>query len=96
MDDPTSHFLDKYNLKTIAYNVSEGARRWYIKHAGDFIKAQSGRRLTTLTTSDIGNYLKRKAETKHWQSGTVKQDLAYRVSMLPAWPTPITRALCVP
>ena len=70
MDDSASRFWDKYILKTIAYNVPEGARRWYVRHVEDFIKAQSGRRLVTLTADDIENYLKKKgrsATVADWQ-----------------------------
>jgi len=58
MDDATSRFWDNHIKKITAYNVPKGARRWYVKHVEDFIKAQSGRRLTTLTADDIENYLK--------------------------------------
>ena len=70
MDDSASRFWDKYILKTTAYNVPEGARRWYVRHVEDFIKAQSGRRLMTLTAGDIENYLKKKGRSEtlaDWQ-----------------------------
>jgi hypothetical protein len=56
MDDAASRFWDKYILKT----TPEGARRWYVRHVEVFIKAQSGRRLSTLTADDIEHYLKEK------------------------------------
>jgi site-specific recombinase XerD len=50
--------------------VPEGARRWYVRHAEAFIKAQSGRRLSTLTAHDIENHLKEKGRSEQlsdWQ-----------------------------
>ncbi len=70
MDDAASRFRDKYILKTNAYNVPEGARRWYVRHAEVFIKVQSGRRLSTLTADDIERYLKDKGRSEKltdWQ-----------------------------
>lgn len=70
MDDAASRFWDKYILKTTSYNVLESARRWYVRHAEVFIKAQSGRRLTTLTADDIERYLKEKGRSEKladWQ-----------------------------
>ena len=70
MDDAASRFWDKYILKTISYNVPEGARRWYVRHAEVFIKAHSGRRLSTLTADDTERYLKEKGRSKKltdWQ-----------------------------
>jgi len=70
MDDAAPRFRDKYILKTISYNVPEGARRWYVRHTGVFIKAQSGRRLSTLTADDIEHYLKGKGGSEKlagWQ-----------------------------
>jgi len=70
MDDAASRFWDKYILKTVSYNVPEGARRWYVRHAEVFIKAQSGRRLSTLTADDIERYLKEKGRSEKltdWQ-----------------------------
>jgi hypothetical protein len=70
MDDAASRFWDKYILKTTSYNVPEGARRWYVRHAEAFVKAQSGRRLSTLTADDIEHYLKEKGRSEKlagWQ-----------------------------
>ena len=69
MDDAASRFWGKYILKTTPYNVPERARRWLVRHAEVFIKAQSGRRLTTLTADDMERYLKEKAEVKNWLTG---------------------------
>ncbi|VAW71528.1 Integron integrase IntIPac [hydrothermal vent metagenome] len=63
MDDDASRFWDKYILKTTSYNVPESARRWYVRHAEMFIKAQSGRRLSTLTAHNIEDYLKEKGRS---------------------------------
>ncbi len=63
MDDAASRFWDKYILKTTSYNVPESARRWYVRHAEMFIKAHSGRRLSTLTADDIEHYLKKKGRS---------------------------------
>ncbi|MFQ5643753.1 MAG: integron integrase [Thiogranum sp.] len=70
MDDAASRFWDQYISKTATYNVPEGARRWYVRHAEAFIKAQSGRRLSTLTAEDIEHYLKMKGRNEKltdWQ-----------------------------
>ena len=73
MDDAASRFWDKYILKTAAYNVPERARRWYAGHAEAFIKAQSGRRLSTLTADDIEHYLKEKGRSEKLTDWQFKQ-----------------------
>ncbi len=90
MDDSASRFWDKYILKTTSYNVPEGARRWYVKHAEDFIKDQSGRRLTTLTADDIENYLKKKGRNEtltDWQFRQLVDALRilFTDMVTPAW-----------
>lgn len=90
MDDAASRFWDKYILKTGAYNVPEGARRWYVKHVEDFIKAQSGRRLITLTADDIEHYLKKKGRNENladWQFRQIVDALRILFTGIvsPAW-----------
>jgi len=70
MDDAASRFWDKYISKTISYNVPEGARRWYVRHAEVFIKAHSDYRLSALTADDMESYLKEKGRSEKladWQ-----------------------------
>jgi hypothetical protein len=70
MDDTASRFRDQNILKTTSYNVPEGARCWYVRHAEVIIKAQSGRRLSTLTADDVEHYLKEKGRIEKltdWQ-----------------------------
>lgn len=91
MDDAASLFWDKYILKTTAYNVAEGARRWYVRHAEDFITPQSGRRLTTLTADDIEYYLKTKGRSEKLADRPLKQRVdALRILFTgivsPGWP----------
>ena len=72
MDDAASRFRDKYILKTTSYNVPERTRRWYVRHVEVFIKAQFGRRLTTLTADDMERYLKEKGRSEKladWWAG---------------------------
>jgi len=73
MDDAASRFWDKYILKTASYNAPERTRRWYVRHAEVFIKAQSGRRLSTLTADDIEHYLKEKGRSEKLTDWQFKQ-----------------------
>ncbi len=57
MDDSVSRFWDKNIEKTVACNVPDGARRWYVKHVEVFIKAHSERRLADLKAADVTKYL---------------------------------------
>jgi hypothetical protein len=69
MDDPISRFWDKYISITIACNVPDGARRWYVKHVVAFIKAHTSRRLYDLSPADVTKYLDetgRKPEYPVW------------------------------
>ena len=64
MDDAASRFRGKYISKTTSYNVPERARCWYVRHVEVFIKAQSGRRLATLTADDVERYRKEKGRSE--------------------------------
>ncbi len=90
MDDATSRFWDTCILKTTAYNVPEAARRWCVRHVEQFIKAQSGRRLITLTADDIEHYLKQKGRNEKladWQFKQVVDALRILFSdvVSPSW-----------
>lgn len=70
MDDSVARFWDKYISKTVSYSIPEATSRWYVRHAEVFIKAHSGRRLSSLAASDITNYLKEKGRNSNladWQ-----------------------------
>ncbi len=70
MDDSVSRFWDKYIIKTVDCNVSEGARRWYVKHVETFIAAHPGHRLSVLGAGDIAKYLEvigRNPEIDDWR-----------------------------
>ena len=57
MDDSISRFWEKYLSKTVSYQVPERARRWYVRHAENFITAHSGRKLSSLSAQDVLDYL---------------------------------------
>jgi hypothetical protein len=70
MDDSVSRFWDKYIAKTVACNVSDASRRWYVKHVECFIKAHSERRLADLKAADVTKYLEeigRKPDMPDWR-----------------------------
>jgi len=55
--DQIARFWDKYIIKLIHYNVPERSRRWYVKHAEDYIKAHSDLPLKQHTELNLTNYL---------------------------------------
>ena len=57
MDDSISRFWEKYLSKTVPYQVPERARRWCVRHAQNFINAQSGRKLSSLSGQVVRDYL---------------------------------------
>ena len=68
--DQIARFWDKYIIKLIHYNVPERSRRWYVKHAEDYIKAHSDLPLKQHTELNLTNYLNdlgRKEHLKSWQ-----------------------------
>jgi len=70
MDDSVSRFWDKYISKTVAYNVPEGARRWYVRHVEVFIKEYADTRLAGITANDVTQYLEmigRKTDVVDWR-----------------------------
>ena len=69
MDDAVSRFRDKCILKTTSYNVPERARRWYIRHAEVFIKAQSGVVSLRSLRMILSAISKRKTEVNNWRTG---------------------------
>ena len=66
VDDSVSRFWDKYIAKTVACNVSDASRRWYLKHVETFIKAHSDRRLADIKAAD---------DTKHPEEIGRKPDM---------------------
>ena len=90
MDDPVSRFWDKYIEKTVACNVPEGARRWYVKHVEIFIKAHPDHRLAELQAADIAKYLEelgRKPDMPDWRFRQVIDALRilYTEIIRPEW-----------
>ncbi len=70
MSDSISRFWDKYILKTDAYNVPKGARRWYVRHVEMYIETISGKRLATITQAEVMDYLDvigRKNDLEYWR-----------------------------
>ncbi len=65
MADSVSRFWDKYISKTMSYKVPEGARKWYVKHVEEFIKARNGERLATVTVADLEAYLEVIGRKRH-------------------------------
>lgn len=57
MDDSVSRFWDKYIDKTVVCDVQERARRWYVRHVEEFIKAFPGSRLSAIVANDVVMYL---------------------------------------
>ena len=57
MDDSVSRFWDKHIAKTVACNVSDASRRWYVKHVEAFINILSDRRMAALKATDVTKYL---------------------------------------
>lgn len=54
--DPASRFFDNYLKFLRKYFVPEKQRRWYVRHVEEFIRAQNGRKIKTLSGADISNY----------------------------------------
>jgi len=69
MDDAIARFWDKYIEKTVTYDVTERARRWYVKNVEHFIKAFPETRLQSISCDDMCAYLKglgRKSDCQDW------------------------------
>ncbi|MEW6332465.1 MAG: integron integrase, partial [Pseudomonadota bacterium] len=58
--DAVSRFWENFVEKTKAYNLKPSVVRWYVKHAKEYIRAHSGRRLAGHTTEDVMAYLREK------------------------------------
>ena len=54
--DAASRFFDNYLRCLHKASVPEKQRRWYVKRVEDFIKAQSGRKIKTLSAEEINRY----------------------------------------
>ena len=75
-DDPVTvpvsaaRFFNNYLECLCKASIPERQRRWYVKHIEDFIKAQNGRRIKSLSRSDLTEYLEmigRQNHLKDWQ-----------------------------
>lgn len=68
--DSIERFWDKYINKTKSYNVPPNSKRWYVKRAEEYIKANSELRLTKHSPSHVENYLQdlgRNQRISDWQ-----------------------------
>lgn len=52
-----SRFFTNYLTRLAKAGVPDKQRRWYVKHIETFIRAQNGRKIKTLTATDITQYL---------------------------------------
>lgn len=78
MDDSVTRFWDKYINKTVSYGVPEGARRWYVRHVEEFIKANPEIRLSAMQEHNITEYFEvigRKPGIVDWQYQQVVEAL---------------------
>jgi hypothetical protein len=55
--DAVARFYDNYVTCLDKASVPEKQRRWYVKHVEAFIKAHSGRKIKSLTSQEVGEYL---------------------------------------
>lgn len=65
-----SRFFDNYLICLRKASVPEKARRWYVKRVEEFIKAQNGRKIKTLTGPDLAQYFEmigRENRLSGWQ-----------------------------
>lgn len=68
--DPSARFFDKYLSLLDKHAIPEKQRRWYVKHVEAFIRAQNGRKIKTLSGSDLTAYfdvLGRENRLAGWQ-----------------------------
>lgn len=55
--DATARFFDNYLACLNKAGIPQQQRRWYVKRVEDFIKAQNGHRIKSLSGSEIASYL---------------------------------------
>lgn len=70
--DAASRFFDDYLAALHRLHIPEKQRRWYVKHVEDFIRAQNGRKIKTLSGAKVGAYLDvlgRRPGLRGWQFG---------------------------
>ena len=70
--DAASRFFDNYQAALHRLHIPEKQRRWYVKHVEDFIRAQNGRKIKTLSGAKVGAYLDvlgRRPGLRGWQFG---------------------------
>lgn len=68
--EAASRFFDNYLKYLIDASVPEKQRRWYVKRVEEFIKAQNGRKIKSLSGTDISQYLEmigRQNRLSGWQ-----------------------------
>jgi len=72
-NDQIARFWDKYIIKLIHYNVPDKSRRWYVKHAEDYIKAHPDLPLKQHTEQNPTKYLDDLGRNEHLQAWQFKQ-----------------------
>ncbi len=55
--DAVARFYDNYLTCLHKVDIPEKQRRWYVKHVEAFIKAHSGRKIKSLTSQEVSEYL---------------------------------------
>ena len=55
--DAASRFFDNYLRCLIKASVPERHRRWYVKRVEEFIRAQQGRKIKSLSGTEVAEYL---------------------------------------
>lgn len=66
--DATSNFYSNYLNCLANSGVAPRQRKWYVKHIEQFIKTRSGRRIKSLSVSEIDSYLEMLGRKKNMQS----------------------------
>lgn len=70
--DATSRFFDNYLLCLKKTSIPEKQRRWYVKRVEDFIKAQNGHKIKSISVDAITQYFEAIGRQNHlagWQFG---------------------------
>lgn len=68
--ETVSRFFSNYLLCLNKYPIPEKQMRWYVKRVEEFIKAQNGRKIKTLSVRDVTLYLEmlgRQNRLSGWQ-----------------------------
>lgn len=73
MTDSIARFWDKYIEISIKYGVKQGALRWHVKYAEDYIKFHEGKRLLSHTGDDVRHYLNAKYGKPHFKDWQFRQ-----------------------